>query len=626
MKLDEFQEKARNNMDSRVLLVAPPGSGKTTVLLAKIEYLVKEVGVAPSRMLVLTFSRSASQNMKERFLKLRLKTAPFFGTIHSLAYREISKQKSKIQLISSNQALYALHSIRRQYLLSSEEVSRAVSDISRERSTGQIDHTTPENFRIQARTAYDLYKKNHQLMDFDDLEEEFLKLLKDPTYRSKLQEGIDWIMVDEFQDLNPIQLKILKLLSEKAKLFCVGDEDQCIYAFRGSDTSAMVNFDQEFSGGKILYLRFNYRCSATIVRHANLVIRNNKERYPKEIINFRQDETLLNSYYFQDEKKSWDYAIDKIKQQSKQTDCVVICRTNSEIEEFAYGLVKKGISFSFLDRPFNRYKKLIFNNVIDYLKYSEQPNGTGLLKVLKTAPVNLPSDLIRKLSLLELWSETDLLEGNQFHLSLDLREDLVDLISGLKKLKQMKPGQAIRYVLYVMGYYKWLGELAHQTGTYLGDLVEEVELLAKEASEFPSTRDFLRYLKAWEEVIEKPQSPERVLLATMHGVKGMEFDEVIILNAYEGAIPHEKSLNEMEAERRLFYVAVTRAKHHLTILTPKTWRGSLVSPSRFIKELGSPISLGPNSLGVNSTSRKYKNNRFWNLRGKLEIKRCTRLE
>ena len=101
MKLDEFQEKARNNMDSRVLLVAPPGSGKTTVLLAKIEYLVKEVGVAPSRMLVLTFSRSASQNMKERFLKLRLKTAPFFGTIHSLAYREISKQKSKIQLISS---------------------------------------------------------------------------------------------------------------------------------------------------------------------------------------------------------------------------------------------------------------------------------------------------------------------------------------------------------------------------------------------------------------------------------------------------------------------------------------------------------------------------------------------
>ena len=616
MKLDAFQEAARNNMDSRVLLVAPPGSGKTTVLLAKIEYLVKEVGVDPSRMLVLTFSRSASQNMKERFLKLRLKAAPFFGTIHSLAYREISKNKIKIQLMSVNQALYALHPIRRQYLLSPEEVSRAVSDISRERATGQIDKETPENFRVQVRAAYDLYKRDHQLMDFDDLEEEFLKLLSNSTVRNKLQDEIDWIMVDEFQDLNPIQLKILKLLSEKAKLFCVGDEDQCIYAFRGSDTSAMVNFDKEFSGGKILYLRYNYRCSATIVRHANQVIRHNQERYPKEIINFRQDETLLKSYSFQNEKKCWDYAIDKIKNLSKQTDCAVIFRTNGEMEEFAYDLVKRSISFSFLDRPFNRYKKLIFNNIIKYLEYADQPSGAGFLKVLKTAPIKFPTDLFRKLSLLKGWSETDLLENNQYFLSLGLREDLVNLMRDLKKLKQMKPGQAIRYVLYVMGYYKWLDELAQKTGACLGELVEEVELLAKEATEFPNTRDFLRYLKAWEEIMEKPQSSERVLLATMHGVKGMEFDEVIILNAYEGAIPHEKSLNEMEAERRLFYVAVTRAKHHLTILIPETWRGSLVSPSRFIKELESPIIQGPNSKPI-----KPQEKFFSNLRGKLKIYR-----
>lgn len=603
MKLDTFQENARNNMDSRVLLVAPPGSGKTTVLLAKIEYLVKEMGVDPSRMLVLTFSRSASQNMKERFLKLRLKATPFFGTIHSLAYREINKNKTKIQLISTNQALYALHPIRRQYLMSPEEVSRAVSDISRERATGTVDKETPENFRVQVRTAYDLYKRTHQLMDFDDLEEEFLTLLNNPVYRSKLQEEIDWIMVDEFQDLNPIQLKILKLLSEKAKLFCVGDEDQCIYAFRGSDTKAMVNFDQEFIDGKILYLRFNYRCSATIVRHANRVIRYNKERYPKEIINFRQDETHLKSYSFKDEKQSWAYAIETIKNLSKQTNCAVICRTNGEMEEFAYGLVKQSISFSFLDRPFNRYKKLIFKNIIDYLKYAEQPSGAALLKVLKTAPIKLPSDLVRKLGLLKVWDETHLLEGNQYFLSLGFREDLVNLVRNLKKLRKMKPGQAIRYVLYVMDYYKWLGELAQQTGGCLKELVAEVELLAMEATEFPSIGDFLRYLKAWEEIIEKPQSSERVLLATMHGVKGMEFDEVIILNAYEGAIPHEKSFHQIEAERRLFYVAVTRAKHHLTILIPETWRGSRVSPSRFIKELDSPVSLGLNSKPIKTQAK-----------------------
>lgn len=589
MELDEFQELAKNNMDSRVLLVAPPGSGKTTVLLAKIEYLIQEQGIDPARMLVLTFSRSASQNMKDRFSKLRLKAMPFFGTIHSLAYRELMNRKSSIQLISSSQALYAMHPIRRQYLLSSEEVSRAISDISRQRATGKIDQETPENFRVQVRKAYDLYKKKHQLMDFDDLEEGFLKMLKESNYRSHLQQGIDWIMVDEFQDLNPIQLEILKLLAERAKLFCVGDEDQCIYAFRGSDTGAMVNFDKVFPGGKILYLKFNYRSSATIVHHANEVIRFNKERYPKEIINFRQDQTLLQIFSFENEKKAWDFAIEKIKDFSKQIDCAVIFRTNGEMEEFAYRLVKQGIPFSFLDSPFNRYKKSIFNNVIDYLKYSEQPDGDKLLKVLLTAPLKMPADVLRKLSVEEFWSEADLLDQDQYSLSLDLRESLTSLLKDLKKIKKMKPAQAIHFILYVIGYYQWLDQVAQQTGAPLGELVEEVEWLAKQAAEFPSISDFLRYLEAWDFITNKPRQQERILLSTMHGVKGMEFDEVIILNAYEGAIPHEKSLNDLEAERRLFYVAVTRAKHNLTILTPETWQGCAVTPSRFIKELAVPI-------------------------------------
>lgn len=589
MKLDEYQDMARTNLDRRVLLVAPPGSGKTTVLLAKIEFLTNEQGVDPSRILVLTFSRSASENMKERFLKLRPSGQPFFGTIHSLAYREIARRKGTIQLISQAQAMYALHPVRRAFSLSPEEVTKAISAISRERATGAIDESVPERFRTQVRTVYDQYKRDHQLMDFDDLEEEFAQMLDDDVYRHAMQEHIDWIMVDEFQDLNRIQLRILKLLGERCRLFCVGDEDQCIYAFRGSDTRAMVGFADEFRGGRILYLRYNYRCSATIVRHANRVIACNRERYPKEIINFRTDETPLKIHSFPDERQSWAYAARQLAALPRDTTCALIFRTNAELEEAAHHLLKRGIRFSFLDRPHDRYGRAILKNLIPYLQYAVHPDRRAFLQLIRTAQIRLPEEVLQQLSQSDHLKEQDLLSQDRFPLKTELREKLVQLFRDLKKLKRQKPEAAIRYILYVMGYHHWLHEITGHTGAPLAELVEEVEGFAREASAFPSIRDFLRYLTAWREILEQPGLQENILLSTMHGVKGMEFDEVLILNAYDGGIPHEKSLDDLEAERRLFYVAVTRAKNKLSVLHLQTWQGSEAEPSRFIRELGLPV-------------------------------------
>lgn len=585
MKLDEYQENARLDQGAKVLLVAPPGSGKTTVLLAKIEYLIKELNIPAEAILVLTFSRSASANMKARFEKLRLEP-PFFGTIHSFAWHEIRKRQQARELITEAQALAALTGLRRKYSLSLEEIAGCISDISRERSTGQCDETIPPEFRREVRAAYSTYKKANALLDFDDLEEELLVLLADDVLRAELQGRYRWILVDEFQDLNRVQLTILKLISNLSHLFCVGDEDQCIYAFRGSDTSAMIRFEQEFEGGRILYLKYNYRSSASIVAYANGVIRHNQERYPKEIVNFRRDETKLTFIRCPAEGTGLDYSIETIRQLGPAETAALIVRTNGELEKIAHTLVKQRIRFGLLDRVYNKYQKRLYRTLIDYLKYAVGGAGqkSRFLTIIRRPGIGLSGDALNRLETKPLLIEQDLLDNEKFDLTAHQREGLIGWFHDVETLKGLKPGPAIRYILYVMGYFRYLEQLAQATGAPFQELMQEVEQFAKEASSFGDLSAFLRYIEAFDEVCRQRDDSAHILLSTMHGVKGMEFDQVFILNAIEGKIPHEKALHEIEAERRLYYVAVTRARHELTVLSPDTYQGKLAKPSRFLEE------------------------------------------
>lgn len=585
MKLDEYQEAARLNLEEKVLLVAPPGSGKTTVLLAKIEYLIREVKVPAQAILVLTFSRSASLNLKERFEKLRLE-GPFFGTIHSFAWHEIRRRQRSRELISEVQALSALSGIRRKYSLDPEAVQGLINDISRERSTGAADPAIPPDFRCEVRRAYDDYKNEHNLLDFDDLEAELLKLLAQETCRSEIQERYRWILVDEFQDLNRVQLEILKIIAQPNHLFCVGDEDQCIYAFRGSDTRAMIGFADEFPGGRILYLKYNYRSSATIVGYANAVIRHNQERYPKEIVNFRQDESRLDVVRTKDEGAALCYLKDEIRTFRPGQTCAVIVRTNGEMEEAAHFLVRQGIRFGLLDRIYNKYDKSLYRTLIDYLKYAADPAGgkRWFLRIIRRPGLGLPGEALNLLAAQELSCPEDLLDGSRFRLSARQRETLGRWFRDAAKLKAMNPKAAIRYILYVMGYFRYLEGLAQATGTSFRELVEAVEEFAGEAQVFGDTASFLRYIEALDEICRRGDDSSPITLSTMHGVKGMEFDRVFVLNAIEGKIPHEKALTELEAERRLYYVAVTRARHELTVLSPGTFQGRPAVPSRFLEE------------------------------------------
>ena len=590
MNLDRYQEAARVNMDEKVLLVAPPGSGKTTVLLAKIDHLIDEQGILPQEILVLTFSRAASLNLKARFSKGREKT-PFFGTIHSFAYREIKKREGQISLIDSYGALHSLKSVGRRFHLTQEEVSSALGDISRERSTGVINEEVPAKFREEVRKAYFGYKAEKKLLDFDDLEERLLEFLGDAALRAKITGGYRWILVDEFQDLNKVQLRILKLLSEHAHLFCVGDEDQCIYAFRGSDTGAMIRFPDEFHNGRILYLKYNYRSSATVIRYANELIRCNKERYPKEIVNFRQDETPVVFELHSDERSSLQKAAEGLDSLKTSESASLIFRTNAELSDAAHSLCRKGFTFTILDQVYDRYETRLLGPFIEMIRYALTggDNKDLFLKIMERNPVNLSQATKQRLARSPIFSEADLLDPKNFDLPLKQREDLAVFFKDVRKLRKMKPKDAVSYILYVMGVCHDLDKRAERTGESLTDLLKEVEDFAKEAGSFPTTKDYIRYLDSWKRIMDRRDPESQIVLSTMHGVKGMEFDRVYVMNAAEGLIPHERSFNEMEAERRLFYVALTRARHHLHVHTVKSWQGRPVKISRFIPECGADV-------------------------------------
>lgn len=605
MELDAYQADARNNLDQKVLLVAPPGSGKTTVLLAKIRYLVEEQAVAASSILVLTFSRSASQNMKARYTPGKGGDAPFFGTMHAFAYQEL-KGQGPISLISPQEQAEALKGLRGRFLLSEKGTRRIVAGISRQRSTGQADEALPQKFREEAEQAYAAYKKRQGMSDFDDLEERFLSLLQDEILCRTIRQKYAWIMVDEFQDLNRVQLNILKRLAKDAHLFCVGDEDQCIYAFRGSDTRAMTGFAREFPGGKILYLHYNYRCSATVVRHAGAVIRHNKARYPKQIVAFRQDETKVMVLRGKDEAASIRYAADQLKTVQAPETAAVLVRTNAELRDVSHRLYREGIRFSFLDQPFHFHHRLPFSLILTCLGFAEGrcQAKERFLQLAASGILKLPAEALDRLALSSRWGVRDLLDNPMFGLSFSQRQFLHQFLAACEKLRSFKAGQAVRYVLYKMGLYQVLETHSASLCTPLRELIQEAEGFARQADAYADITQFLKAMCIFEEA-ENESKASPVLLSTLHGVKGMEFDRVFILNAVEGRMPHERSLDDLEAERRLFYVAVTRARHDLSVLCPELLAGKRAYPSRFALEM----ELLPSPL-----PGKLKKGRFFQLK------------
>ena len=594
--MDFYQKKAITHDRNNVLVVAPPGSGKTCVILNRLIYLIKEKNIEPKNIAVITFTKAASDNMKKRYKHIwKHNEEPFFGTFHSFCYRILCTQLKEINLIKEKEKYDLLEEVLKNYInnLSEEKVKGVLNDISLYKNNNlnieNINCTVDKEIFYNCYLVYENYKNNHNILDFDDLQIKCRDIFQNNKdilirYRNKYP----YILVDEFQDCDNMQISILRLLNEGNSLFAVGDEDQCIYGFRGSNPNCMVKFDKYFSHGEKVFLYKNYRSGKSIVELSKKLIQNNIVRNNKEIHAYNKFLGETELVFAKDEKEQLNIICQNIKSliDTKKyfyKDFAIIYRRNIEGLYIIDSFLKNNIPFRSLQRSTNLYDHFLYKDIIAYLKLSlNKQDKKSLIRI-----INRPFRYISKTLTDKLLSNN--IKDNSFHLIYDMDISIMNLkiIKSLEKcidrLSVLPMEKTIDYILNNISYMDYI---EYYVNKYKGDreeLLYLINMMKESLMDFSSIDEFINYVeKAKEENNFKEQG---VTLSTIHGVKGMEFKNVFIINCNDGNIPYTKDTNyNLEEERRLFYVGITRAIENITFFIPEKDSVQYLLPSRFIKE------------------------------------------
>ncbi|MGL5615175.1 MAG: ATP-dependent helicase [Sarcina sp.] len=592
-KLDEFQRQAVEDSGNNTLIVAPPGSGKTTVIIHKIKRLLDN-GVDGRNIVVLTFTKAAAENMKERFKKVAPNnSSPFFGTFHGLFYKILLRYYGEIKLISGGESFGIIKKQLKAITedVSDEKIKEVLNNISAKKSTLRtkeaFQSTLDEKIFNDCYEAYESYKEYKLLWDFDDLQIKTLELLESNEKLLNSYKGLfKYLLVDEFQDCDDIQIEFLQFIN--SNLFAVGDEDQCIYSFRGSNPDVMVRFKDYFENGKKIYLKYNYRSVKNIVSVSKDIIDKNLKRNEKEINHSKEKEGTIEfkiPFDESEQSKLISETIKKYKDENfKFSDNAILYRTNMESRSVIDAFIRNKIPFKLLDREFNFFKHFICEDLIAYLKLSIDPYNRETF----TRIINKPYRYISKIALNKFNGAIEKI--NVFDLLLRVGEihpfqvkKIEDLKDDIENLNKMTLGTAIDFILSDLGYVDYLKEYSTKYNQSIDELMEIVEEFKISAKEFNKIVPFLTHIKEVEENIEEAKTItiDAVILSTIHGVKGMEFKNVYMINVVKDVIPH-KNADNIEEERRLFYVGATRAIENLYIYSPKTLKGSFKETSEFI--------------------------------------------
>ena len=606
MHLDKNQLKAVKANERNVLVVAAPGSGKTTVIINRIKYLVDEVGVYPSNIIVITFTKAAALNMKNRYINtFHKESSPFFGTFHGLFYKILLREGANINIIEGYITNKIIEGVLRKYSdeVNEDRVKEAVNNISLFKTSGEnINDFKPsiaKDIFMECYDAYDKYKKENNLWDFDDLTIKVLELFKN---NKRIREGykrvFKYILVDEFQDCDDLQIEFLKLMTEgeENSLFAVGDEDQCIYSFRGSKPEYMVSFDKTFKSAKKYYLHINYRSNKNIIESSKKVISFNKERNKKDIQWYKDKDGIILCKGVYDERIQGDEISGKIrafynKSSYRYKENIVLYRTNMEAMSVIDSFIRNKIPFTLLDKEYNFFNHFICKDLLSYLSLAMNPyDREAFINI-----INKPFRYVSKTSIAYIREYK--YEKDTFDILIEKddtppfqRKKLDELKRDFNYIKKSSLSSGIQYIVTDMGYIDYLKTYTERFGGNIEDLEEIVEEFKMSASSFKTIFEFFEHVDEVGKKIEESKrnkTDDRVLLSTIHGVKGMEFENVFLINCNEDTMPHSSSKEEnIEEERRLFYVGITRAKDNLFLFVPKMRKGKFRDASRFIEEGG----------------------------------------
>ena len=605
--LNQAQKEAIAHTDGPCLVLAGPGSGKTLVIVNRIKYLIEKQKVRPEEILVITFTKYAAREMKLRLKALMEgQMLPVtMGTFHGIyygilkwAYRlsseNILSEEEKYRMISRIVSKKELEIFDEEDFL--KDLITEIGTVKNQRqdiSVYSAKKCPEETFR-EIYIEYETVRKQLRKIDFDDM----LVLCYDlftsrPDILKQWQKKFRYILVDEFQDINQVQYDVMKLLAApENNLFVVGDDDQSIYGFRGADARLMFQFQKDYREARQLLLDWNYRSTSNIVKNALKVIQNNEIRFDKKIRAKKAAGSTLHVQEVRDVQEEGQYIIEEIKKRLSEhvpaEQIAVLYRVHTDARPVVEEFVKEKIPFSMREHLPNLYEHFIAKDVQAYLRMAE---GTftrqDVLRVMNRPKRYLGRDCISE-------SVQVTFEGMRtFYCDKEWMQDRIDQFEwDLKMMKKMAPYAAIQYLRKKVGYDDFLREYAAGKGMQASDLFETLSELQEASKSFETVEEWFAHIREYAETLkrkerEREMEGEGIRLMSMHASKGLEFDTVFIIQANEGRIPYKKSLKEggIEEERRLFYVAMTRAKELLKITYTKYKNGKETFPSRFVEEL-----------------------------------------
>lgn len=611
--LNESQYEAVVNTEGPVLVLAGAGSGKTRVVTYKIAYLVKEIGINPFNILAITFTNKAANEMKERAEELleRSINGMWIGTFHSICVRILRKHySSNFTIYDTQDSVNLIKRIIKDRNLDSDQfkpksIKNRISDFKNKgMGVKEFQEFAGSDFYLKIVGEiffdYEAAMKEANALDFDDLLLKTVKIFEaNPSVCEEYSSKFDYIFVDEYQDVNDIQYKFIKAISHvHNNLTVVGDENQSIYAFRGANLENILNFERDFKGAKVIYLNQNYRSTKSILDAANHLILNNPQKYKRELLATKADDEKVKCYNLMtgdDEAYKVLEIIENLKDSGeKYSDIAILYRTNNQSRAFEDVFVRNSVPYEIIG-GIRFYDRKEVKDVLAYLKLLNNPFDSVSFERI----VNTPRRGVGPKTLGDL-NEYRLVTGKDYF------ETLSDI--GTKSAKQF--GEDFIKIREVMNDVSLseLVDIVLEKSEYLKEL--KVSKNPEDESRVQNVYEFVSYVKEYENKnpeselsemlneisllsdIDQSKEEDKVVLMTVHSSKGLEFRNVFVVGLEEGLFPSRMSMEDekdVEEERRLFYVALTRARDRLFLTSADSrmiYGQTIYSKnSRFLEEI-----------------------------------------
>lgn len=628
-KLNENQLKAVEHIDGPCMVLAGPGSGKTRVITYRIANMVVNKNIKPTSILAISFTKASSIEMKNRALALsndfRMNKVTY-GTFHSVFFRILRyfENYNIESILDEKTKRIGLKSILKGLNIENSDDDETIGQVINEISYVKNELMDKRDFKSEVLTNdefikvynfYEEYKQQMNKIDFDDMLIKTYELLKhNKAALDRVRSVYRYILVDEFQDINKVQFEALKLIANpNNNIFVVGDEDQSIYGFRGSRPDFLLEFEEYFSNTTKVLLDINYRSKGEIIDVANRLIEKNTNRYEKVIKCGQGNGAKVNYVSPEDSEEEAVYIAKDIKDKVQEeyteyTDFAVIYRTNIQSRALVDVFMDMRIPFVVKDSIVTIYDHWAAQDILAYLRIGVNPNSNkDWIRI-----INKPFRYISKDNLNLIKDEQDFINSliNKCDLHPKQVKTINDLDIDISYVKGLNPKNAISYIRTTLDYDRYILDYCANRKIKTNGLIEILNELESSATNFKTIQEYLDHIeRVKSELVDNKNNKETdgVIFTTMHSAKGLEFKNVYIIGANEGTIPHEKSYDiddeekkndQIEEERRLMYVAITRAEENICISSPVNKYGKRVSKSRFVEDIKAPTKKEMDSITI----------------------------